>query len=81
MKLTGKCTKCTSEEVYSNRPEGPRGERAVMAGPGGSISTRLFIEVYTCLECGYFEEYISNKDLRNEKKISKIKSNWQRVKS
>jgi predicted nucleic-acid-binding Zn-ribbon protein len=50
-----------------------------MAGPGGKISTRLFIHVYFCLDCGYFEEYVEQSDLDNEKKMGKIKSNWSRV--
>ncbi|MFT5780464.1 MAG: putative nucleic-acid-binding Zn-ribbon protein [Crocinitomicaceae bacterium] len=79
MKKSGVCIKCNCSEVYSNQNEHPRGERSVMAGPGGKISTRLFIQVYICLDCGYFEEYVEDSDLTNEKKISKIKSSWKKV--
>jgi hypothetical protein len=79
MKKAGSCIKCSSSEVYSNRNEHSRGTRSVMAGPGGKMSTRLFIQVYAFLDCGYFEEYIEGADLNNEKKIGKVKSSWERL--
>ena len=53
-----------------------RGERSIVAV---SSWTQLFVETYVCLDCGFFEEYVMQKELRNAEKIEKIKSTWKKV--
>lgn len=80
MKKSGICPKCNSAQVYTDKNETSRGDRSVMASHGkGFFSTGLFIQVCLCLDCGYFEEYIREDDLKNQKKTEAIKSNWDRV--
>jgi len=79
MKNTGTCPKCNSTEVYTNSNLPSRGDRSVMAGGGGSMSGRLFIDVVLCTECGYFEEYVRPEDLANEKKMEKLKGSWRKI--
>ena len=35
---------------------------------------RIYFDIYICVSCGYFEEYVAEKDLKDEKKIEKIKN-------
>jgi predicted nucleic-acid-binding Zn-ribbon protein len=70
MKNTGTCPKCQSKEVYTDKGLPKRGERSSL--PISSWS-RLFVDLYICLDCGYFEEYVEQADLDNEKKMNKLK--------
>jgi C4-type Zn-finger protein len=74
---TGTCPVCGSNEVYTDRTSVKRGERMIIPITGWS---RIFLDVYVCISCGYFKEFIPEKVLKDEKKIEKIKSNWKRVK-
>lgn len=75
----GKCVKCQSTEVYTDTNQPSRGDRSRVAGPGGKLSSMLYINVYACTDCGYFEEYIRPDVLSDEKRMSKIKSGWSKV--
>jgi hypothetical protein len=39
----------------------------------------LCVDTYICITCGYFEEYIMEKNLQDKKIIQKIKDNWKKV--
>jgi len=39
----------------------------------------FFLDNYICLTCGHFEEYIREKELKDEKMIEKIKGTWKRI--
>jgi predicted nucleic-acid-binding Zn-ribbon protein len=77
---SGTCIKCGSNEVYTNSGLASRGERSNMSGADdGKMSSRLFIDVVVCTNCGYFEEYVEKSDLSNEKKMNKLKSSWSKI--
>ena len=74
---SGKCPVCGSDEVYTDNTSVKRGERMIIPVTGWS---RLFLDIYICTNCGYFKEFIAEKDLKDEKKITKIKEHWKKVK-
>lgn len=74
---SGKCPKCGSDDVYSENPYAKTSERMIMAVSGFN---RVYFDIYLCTNCGFFEEYISENDIKNEKTIEKIKKNWKKVK-
>ncbi|MBE2254778.1 MAG: hypothetical protein IAE65_01130 [Ignavibacteria bacterium] len=72
----GKCPECNGSQVYTNKSDALRGERSTIA----ISSFRWFrLESYVCLDCGFFAEFIKDEDLKDMKKIEKVKSNWQKV--
>ncbi len=71
-----KCPKCNSEEVYTDTIYTKSSERMILPVSG---FTRIYFDIYVCINCGYFEEYVADKDLKDEKKIDKIKKNWKRM--
>ncbi len=74
---SGKCPKCGSNEIYTTCGLGKRGERVQFAI---SSMTWFLLDTYICTNCGQFEEYINDADLKNEKAITKIKETWNKVK-
>lgn len=78
MKTSKICPKCHSEDIYTDATLTKRGDRASI--PVSSLSS-LSIDVYVCLNCGYFEEYVSQEDLKSLKKMDKLKSKWLENKS
>ncbi len=76
MKKSNVCPKCNGQNIYTNAGLMSRGERCTVAV---SSWTQLFVETYVCLDCGFFEEYVMQKELRNAEKIEKIKSTWKKV--
>lgn len=81
MKKIGICPKCGSEEVYfDTRNFDNDGRASIFIAPRkvvGSYGVR--VEIYACLDCGYFEEYFREDDLQNLKVKEKIKAKWQKV--
>ena len=75
---SGKSPKCASNEVYTDNDVTKRGERMII--PVTSWK-RIFLDSYICISCGYIEEWIPEKELKDEKIISKVKENWMKVKS
>jgi predicted nucleic-acid-binding Zn-ribbon protein len=72
---SGTCPKCGSNEVYNDSKKMPNNQRAYI----NISATRAFTVVtYICINCGYFEEYIKDEDLRDEKNILKIKDKWSK---
>lgn len=82
MKTTGICPKCKSKEVYFSVKDltqlDPRsGVFVANRRFGGSFTART--EIYVCMDCGYFEEYFRDEDLKDEKIREKIKKKWKKV--
>ena len=73
----GNCPRCSSIEVYTDTIYTKSSERMILPVSGFH---RIYFDIYICVSCGYFEEYVAEKDLKDEKKIGKIKKNWKRVK-
>jgi len=76
MKQTRTCPKCSSKEVYTNAGLVKRGERCSL--PVTSW-TSIFVDIYICLQCGFVEEYITDKELANKEKINKIKNEFKKI--
>lgn len=74
---TGKCPKCGSEEVYTDKDLLKRGERMQLV-----ISSWKWypLDTYLCLNCFHFEEHIPDKGKGDAKTIEKIKKKWKKVK-
>jgi len=76
----GKCPKCNSTSIYSNSNGVDYGGRSyqieVWIGPKDSRLARQsnFIS-YICANCGYFENYLDEKDILDE-----IQKKWSKVK-
>ena len=73
----GICPKCNGTTIYTDKNLPKRGERCQV-----TISSMkwLFVDVYICIDCKYFEEYISeNLSLNGEKQLNKMKETWAKV--
>lgn len=73
---SGICPKCASNEVYSDNYATKRGERMIIPITGFK---RFFLDSYICINCGYVEEWIPEKELKDAKMIEKVKENWVKV--
>ena len=73
---TGVCPVCESQNIYSDTGLIKRGQRMVV--PVTSFS-KIFIDCYICLTCGYVQEFVTSKDLKDEILIGKLKEQWQQV--
>lgn len=76
MKDSKVCPKCNGQNIYTNSGLTSRGERSFVIV---SSWTKLFVENYVCMDCGFFEEYVTPEDLRNVAKQEKVKSTWKKV--
>jgi predicted RNA-binding Zn-ribbon protein involved in translation (DUF1610 family) len=72
----GVCPKCSATEIYTNKKCNPRGERGQIVISGWKW---MGIDLYLCMDCGFFEEYVNERDLRDEKNREKIKVTWDKV--
>lgn len=82
MKKTGICPKCGSKEVYFDI----KALKSIDPRSGVFIANRKFggqftarVEIYACIDCGYFEEYLSEEDLKDDKIKEKIKAKWNKA--
>lgn len=73
---SGKCPKCGSNDVYTDRELPKRGERMQLVV---SSWKWFFLDTYVCLSCGHFEEFVRETELRDEKTIEKIRETWKKV--
>jgi len=39
----------------------------------------VFVDLYICLHCGFFEEYIRPEDLKNEKMMEKVRQQFRKL--
>lgn len=58
---------------------GPGLQLMVMGDGKGMSSTKLW-QTYLCLDCGYFENYLTDRKLLDKIKTNLAKSNWKKVK-
>ncbi|MCB0476740.1 MAG: hypothetical protein KDC84_01160 [Crocinitomicaceae bacterium] len=72
---TGICPKCQSTEIYTDGSP-KRGDRSSIP-----ISNwkKFFIDTYACYDCGYIEEYIESKNLKDQAKMERAKQEWKKV--
>ena len=79
----GTCSKCKSNNVVMSASEyggvGPGLQMMVMGEGNGMSSTKLW-QTYLCLDCGYFENYVTDRKLLDRIKVNLAKSNWKMVK-
>ena len=73
----GKCPKCGSAEIYTDKDYTKSSERMTIPVIAWK---RIFFDIYVCTNCGYFEEFIADKDIKDDDVITKIKKNWKKVK-
>lgn len=76
MKTTQQCPKCQSKEIYTDAGLTKRGDRCSI--PVTSW-TKLFVDTYVCLNCGFIEEYVTGSELQNEKNLSKVRETFKRI--
>jgi hypothetical protein len=76
--LNGICPKCGSEEVYSganrSRKTNGYGMNAIPIKRGFFEPSKVALDNYVCIRCGYVESYISNRQ-----KLDEIAENWSKV--
>lgn len=76
MKESKMCPKCQGTEIYCDAGMTKSGERGYI--PVSSWS-KMFLDVYLCITCGYLEEYMQESDLKTEKIRAKLKENWRKI--
>lgn len=75
MKSKNTCPKCQSAEIYTDAGLSKSGDRSSI--PVSSWS-KVFVDVYVCLSCGYMEEYM---DFKDAAVLDKLKKNWKPLKN
>ncbi|MFI5145519.1 MAG: hypothetical protein ACHQJ4_07965 [Ignavibacteria bacterium] len=73
---SGVCPKCGEKEVYTTAGTPKRGERMILAV---SSWIQIFLNTYICTNCGHFEEFINDDDLKDPKIIDGIKKELRKV--
>ena len=73
---SGTCTRCNSKEVYTTKGQTKRGERMTLAV---SSWKSFFLDTYVCTDCGHFEEYISDEEMKDRKTWEKVRETWNKV--
>ncbi|WP_291727104.1 hypothetical protein [Bernardetia sp.] len=75
MKKTGVCPKCGSLDVYNNSNQRAELRRVLqIKNPKAIFGRGSFLVSYICLNCGYVEDYLTEKDLEKRRDI--IKNTW-----
>lgn len=73
---TGKCPVCGSNEVYDNREKSTANHRKFILV---SAIKSFVVDAYVCLNCGYFKEFISDGNMKDEKLKKKVKEKWNKT--
>ena len=73
---SGTCPKCGANEIYTTHGLEKRGERMTLPVSSWKI---FFLDTYICINCGHFEEYINDDDLKDTKMIETIKKELRKV--
>ena len=73
---TGKCPVCSSTEVYDNRDKSVSNHRKFILV---SAIKSFTVDAYVCLNCGYFKEFISDENIKDEKLKKKVKEKWNKT--
>lgn len=69
----GKCIKCSSSNVY-RADRGIGGNDCILLKSLSWSSVTSSYMTYICTDCGYYENYISNKG-----DLEKVKGIWEKV--
>lgn len=75
MKDSKICPKCQGNSIYTDASLSKAGDRCYF--PISSWS-KLFVDVYVCTDCGYVEEYVSERELKDQKTMDKLRENWKK---
>jgi predicted nucleic-acid-binding Zn-ribbon protein len=79
---SGTCPKCKSKNVVMSPGEyggvGP-GLQMMVMGDGTGMSSTKYWQTYLCLDCGYFENYITDRKILDAIQSNLAKSNWKKV--
>lgn len=75
MKQTGKCPKCSSSDILSNKERLKQGHRSYI---GINIWSTIQVETYVCMNCGFLEEYICQDKLFDPGKVEKFRKHWKK---
>ena len=80
MKNTNICPKCGSKEIYtdSKKAADKRSDRGHIR-LSNSAWIVMIVDIHVCTACGYLEEFITEKDLKDPKKLELLKKNWARL--
>lgn len=75
MKESKICPKCQGSSIFTDAGTTKGGDRCFLP-----ISTwsKLYIDVYLCADCGYIEEYAAKDELKDQKKMGKLRENWKK---
>jgi predicted nucleic-acid-binding Zn-ribbon protein len=76
----GKCPKCDSTNVFMNRSGVEWGDEGGwidvwIGSPDSRSGKQSEYDSYICVDCGYFENYILDRDILHE-----VQTKWTRVK-
>ncbi|MBP9095300.1 MAG: hypothetical protein KBG21_01755 [Ignavibacteria bacterium] len=72
----GVCSSCKSKDIFTNKNDQVRGQRGLIFF--GSLKQAI-VDTYLCMDCGRLEEYLNDKDFKNELVLEKVREKWQQV--
>lgn len=75
----GKCPKCGSENVYTREGGIHYEQHWIYLDTVGSEWKACKYDSYICTECGYFENYIREKDMRGSNVLEEVAQEWDKV--
>ena len=67
---TGKCPKCGSKYIYSNKDKIKKGYHSII---DFAALKNIMSEIFVCGNCGFTEDYVY------ENHLEKIKSKWTKI--
>jgi hypothetical protein len=75
----GKCPKCSSTNIYTNRRGIDWGSKSQwleiwFGTPDSRINAWADFDSYVCIDCGYFENYILDREA-----LSEIQTKWKKI--
>lgn len=75
----GKCPKCNSTNVFMNRSGVEWADEGGwisiwMGSPNERLGKQSYYDSYICVDCGYFENFILDKDILQE-----VQTKWTKV--
>ncbi|MCB9111945.1 MAG: hypothetical protein H6634_11935 [Anaerolineales bacterium] len=78
---TGTCPNCGSESIVISKEGGGIGYGArIYIKLGWAMSTTPAWTTYLCVDCGYFENYIMDKEKLEKIKSDPEKAGWKKFK-
>jgi hypothetical protein len=71
-----KCPRCMSDDVFVSR-HGVGWDMTLRVEMNGMTGTKNWV-TYLCTDCGYFENYVTEKEWMNKIKADPKSAGWQR---